>query len=38
MIRRELRLREKDLLIPFSAKTDEGRREILRALEVYLNY
>ncbi len=36
MIRQELKLKEEDLLIPFSAKTNEGRHEILRALEVYL--
>ena len=36
IMRQELKLKEEDLLIPFSAKTNEGRQEILRALEVYL--
>ena len=36
LIRQELKLKEEDLLIPFSAKTNEGRHEILRDLEVYL--
>ena len=36
MIRQELKLKEEDPIIPFSAKTNEGCHEILRALEVYL--
>jgi GTP-binding protein len=36
VIRRDLKLDEEDLLIPFSAKTDAGRHELLRALEIYL--
>jgi len=35
MIRQALKLKEQDL-IPFSAETSEGRHEILRALEGYL--
>lgn len=36
MIQREMKLKKEDLLVPFSAKTNEGRHELLRALEVYL--
>jgi GTP-binding protein len=36
VIRKELKLKKEDLLIPFSAKTDAGRYELLRALENYL--
>jgi len=36
VIRKELKLKEEDLLIPFSAKTGEGRHELLRALDSYL--
>jgi GTP-binding protein len=37
MIRQVLKLKEQDLLIPFSAETDEGRHEIVRAVEAYLH-
>ena len=36
MIRKQLKLTDKDLLIPFSAETAEGSREIFRTLQSYL--
>jgi GTP-binding protein len=36
MIRQRLKLKEEERLIPFSAQTGEGRREIFQALEAYL--